>query len=249
MSIGVWIVLGLAVAAFLFFVTRASGGSRAGSDELDISSQFEKADALALELARQCVDLAEALPAIDEKSSWLLHEPVYDARTDFFDPPCVETGFEYYSGRCWTDYGGLAEVFSRWSYHEARVRLGLYGVRTTSVIPAADHIDIVFCDGDGNEPGLQLMRLCRVEENRWHIQSRSCGLGPNAGTFGIGTDDGRTRIMLASDPGGLDPPLRARDVADDPSLWTQWNVLVRARWSANREWREAAANCRHLTAS
>ena len=249
MSIGTWIVLGLAIAVFAFFASRVSGGSRAGSDESDISSQFKKADALALELARQCVDLAEELPVIDEQTSWLLHEPIYDARTDVFDPPCVESGFEYSSGRCWIAGEGLAEVFRRWSEDEARFRLGLTRPRTTSLIRAADYIDIVWCFYSVNEPGLETLRLCRVGENRWHRHVWSCGRGPGAGPVAIGTDDGKIQITLASDSGGLDPPLLARDVVEDSSLWTQRNAFVRARWSADPNWREAVTRCKHLPAN
>jgi hypothetical protein len=249
MSIGAWIVLGLAVAIVAFFASRAFGGSRAGSDESDLSSRFKAADALALELGRQCVDWAEALPVIDERTSWLLHEPIYDARTDVFDPPCVENGFEYSSGRCWVAGEGLGDVFRRWSGDEAQVRLGLSRPRTTSLIRAADYIDMVWCFYSVNEPGLQALRLCRVDANRWHKHVWQCGMGPSAGTVAIGTDDGKIQIRLASDSGELDPPLLARDVAEDPSLWTQWNALVRARRSADPNWREAVAHCKHLPAN
>lgn len=53
------------------------------------------------------------------------------------------------------------------------------------------------------------------------------------------------KIVLESDSSLVDPPLKAVDVALDPSLWTRRNATVRDRWAQNAAWRDAARLCTH----
>ena len=245
MPTGLWIVLALAAIGFMMFRSKGAGAARDTPEKSDLWTRWKQRDAMTPDVVKEGVRLAEALPIVDEGTSWLLHEPVYDARTDMFDPPCSAPDFEYSSGRCWTSREALADVFRSWAEFEAAIRLELMRPRTSSVIAASDHIDIVACLDSVNEPGVRVVRLSRVAADRWHTHVWTCGLAPGAGAVALGTSDGRMRMEFGSDSAQTDPPLRAADIAEDPSLWTRRNAQVRERWPTNGDWRDAAQLCTH----
>lgn len=245
MSTGVWVFLGLVVLAIAIFRSKGAPGAPKAPVETDLGKRFEEKDALAADLAKECASMAMALPIVDLHTSRLFHDPVYDAKNDLFDPPCKEQDFEYSSGRCWTSRESLPEVFRIWADHEAGFKTGLSRPRTGCVVPASDHIDVITCPYSINEPGLFVVRVSRVAEDRWHVHHWTCGLAPGASTMGLGIAGGKMKIVLESDSGLVDPPLKAVDVALDPSLWTRRNETVRDRWAVNAAWREAARLCTH----
>ena len=245
MPTGVWIFLGLVVLGFLISRSMGSGKPAGPSEKSDLGKKYDQKDILAVELAKEWAAKAMALPIVDQDTSWLFHEPNYDAKVDMFDPPCRDQDFSFESGRCWKTRDKLAEVFAIWADHEAGFQLGLSRPRTGAVIPAGDYIDIVNCLQSVNEPGLRIVRVSRVAEDRWHTQVWTCGLAPGAGDVGLAV--GNMRVHFSSDSSQVDPPLLATDVAQDPSLWTRRNALVRERWKSNGDWRDAAALCEHRT--
>src|SRR5258706_695085 len=155
-----------------------------------------------------------------------------------FDPPCRDRDFQFASGRCWETRDKLPEVFAIWAGHEASFKLGLSRPRTGAVIPAGEYIDIVNCRYSVNEPGLTVIRVSRVAEDRWHTQVWTCGLAPGAGDLGLAA--GNMKIHFTSDSAQVDPPLLATDVAQDPTLWTKRNEKVRERCLSNADWPDAA---------
>lgn len=240
MSAGVWIFLGLVAVAIAILLKGKNGGTKA-APENDVLSRFREQDALAPELVQECVRAAKALPIVDEKTSGLFHDPVYDARTDQFDPPCKENDFQWSTGNCWLTPDTVHEVFEVYADHEASFKLGLSRPRTACVVAADDHLDILLCPSSVNEPGLSVMRLSRVAEDRWHVYRYTCGFGAT----GMGIVGGNLKILLTSGADDMDPPLKAVDVAQDPTLWTRRNDRLRSRWTQNGHWRDAAALCTH----
>ena len=243
MSAGVWVFLGLVVVAIAILKGKSGGapGAAKAPPENDVLNRYTQKDALAPELVKDCVLAAKALPIVDEKTSALFHDPVYDAKTDQFDPPCKESDFEGSIGRCWLTPDTVHEVFEVYADHEASFKLGLSRPRTACVIATGDHIDILLCPYSVNEPGLSVMRLSRVAEDRWHVYRYSCGQG--AGGMAIAA--GNMKIVLTSDSDVMDPPLKAVDVAQDPALWTQRNERLRSKWILSGHWRDAARLCTH----
>ncbi len=242
MSTGAWIFLGLIVLVVV--IVRSSRAGRAASPaEPDLNTRFKNADAMKPELVKEGVRMAYALPIVDEGSSWLLHQPIYDARTDMFDPPCKESGFGYSSGNCWVSPESLPDEFQIWADQTASFRAGIGRPLVNVIVPAPEHLDIIACLNSVNEPGLRVIRLCRVAEDRWHSNVWSCALAPGANSIVMST--GRMHIELGADSSLIDPPLRAQDVAADPSLWTQRNARVRERWPKDGNWRDAASLCTH----
>lgn len=239
MSEGVWIFLGLVVLAVVILKVR-SGGSKA-SEEDSVENRYKKRDALAPVLLQECVRAAQALPILDEGTIGLLHDPVYDAKVDRFDPPCTEGDFQGTTGKCWRSPDTIHDVFEFYADQEASFRLELSRPRTNSVVAADDHIDVVHCHQSVNEPGVNVTRVCRVAEDRWHVHSFRCGM--EQGSLGIAAGD--MKILLASDSGLIDPPIKAVDVARDPALWTKREETLRGRWKMNGHYRDAARLCTH----
>ena len=216
--------------------------SSASSAEPDLNTRFKNSDAMVPELVKEGVRMAYALPIVDRDSSWLLHDPVYDARTDMFDPPCKESGFQF-SGSCWKSPETLPDTFAMWAERTASFRAGIGRPLVNVIVPAPEHLDIIACLDSVNEPGLRVIRLCRVAEDRWHTNVWSCALAPGANSMVMSA--GSMHIELSSDSSQLDPPLRAQDVAANPSLWTERCARVRERWPRDGNWRDAAALCTH----
>jgi hypothetical protein len=226
---GFWIVLVIAVIVFAIVSSSRAKAKRAEPrrTEPDLWERWKQADALKLELARDGVRMAEELLVVSETSSWLLHEPVYNARTDMFDTPCTERDFELPSGKCWETRAELSNTFHWWADQEAPFRLALSRPRSSVVIQAGEYLDIVKCYQSVNEPGMYVTRVCRTGENRWHTYTWSCG--------------------IATHRDGVDLALLAVDVAENPKLWLDRNATLRERWLRNGDWREAARLCRHKT--
>lgn len=246
MSTGFWIVLVLVALGIVMFRSTRSGPSQRVPAEPDLDTRFKNRDAMIPEVLKEAVRMAEALPIVDQATSWLLHEPVYDAKTDTFDPPCAAREFGDSAGRCWESIESLSTYFRNWwAEPTASFRTGISRPLTDVIVPARDHLDVISCFHSVNEPGLRVVRVTRVAEDRWHTHVWTCGFAPGANSMVMGTSDGRMRIELASAAGQVDPPLLARDVANDSSLWVQRNAAVRDRWPKDRNWREAAGLCTH----
>jgi hypothetical protein len=231
-----WILI---VIVVVVLATRRSSKTPA---EPTVSQRFAEVGALEPKLAAEGARMAEALPIVDKATSWLLHEPVLDARHGF-DPPCVASDFESSDGKCWQSRDALPEVFQQWAHDEAMIRLEMTGHRTSVLVPAAEHIDIIRCHYSVNEPGLGVVRICRVAEDKWHTIYFSCGMAPGANAMAL--QAGNMRIEVADDSAGIDPPLLATAVAENPSLWTERNDEVRRRWRLDGDWRDAVAMCKH----
>lgn len=235
MSAGVWVILGIIVVAI--FIAKNSKGE----EKNDVLDRFKEADALAPEIVKECVRAAQALPIVDEKTSWLLHDPVYDARTDQFDPPCKEKEFEWATGDCWLTPDSLPKAFEPYAEAEAQDRLKLSRPRHASFIVDNDHLDVVTCYESINEPGVYVRRVSRVGPERWHESFFRCGL--KHGEMGLAA--GNLKIMFGSDSEGVDPPIKAVDVAQDPTLWIKRTADLRRRGPSIGTWREAARLCGH----
>lgn len=244
MTTGVWIFLGLVVVALAILKGKgggASGGSKAAEDS-PVMKRFKEKDALVPQLVQECVRAARALPVVDPRTSPLFHDPVYDARSDQFDPPCKDGDFESSAGRCWKTADQIADVFGRYADAEASFKLQLSSPRVGCIVAADDHLDILHCDSSVNEPGLHVMRVSRVAEDRWHVYGYQCGMKQGPSGFAAGN----LKIQIAtSDADAMDPPLKAVDVARDPTLWTRRTEQVRRRWPQNDNWRYAAKLCTH----
>lgn len=239
MSDGVWVFLGLVVLAVVILKARG-GGSKAprGNDVMD---RYKKKDALVPELVQECVRAANALPIVDEKTSGLFHDPVYDARVDQFDPPCKEAGFNLSTGKCWLAPDRIHEVFESYADDEASFRLELSQPRHSCIVAANDHLDVIRCNYSVNEPGVNVMRVSRVAEDRWHVYRFRCGMEQQ----GMGILGGNMTILLTSDSDDTDPPIKAVDVAQDPTRWTRREEKLRGRWKVNGHYRDAARLCTH----
>lgn len=239
MSGGVWILLGLVVLAVVILKARG-GGSKAprGNDVMD---RYKKQDALVPELMQECARAAKALPIVDEKTSGLFHDPVYDARVDQFGPPCMEVDFDWSTGKCWLAPDKIHEAFESYAEDEASFRLDLSWPRTSCIVAANDHLDVIRCNYSVNEPGVNVMRVSRVAEDRWHVHHFTCGMKQG----GMGIAGGNVTILLTSDSGDTDPPIKAVDVARDPTQWTRREEKLRGRWKANRHYLEAVRLCTH----
>jgi hypothetical protein len=240
MSAGVWIFLGLVVVAFAILKNRGTGGAKA-PEKRSLTELFERKDALVPQIVQECVRAAQELPIVDSATSWLHHDPVYDARTDMFDPPCKDDDFRRSTGDCWLTLDTLPKAFERFAESEAGFRLELSRPRADTLVAAGDHIDVVTCVQSIDEPGVYVRRLSRVSEGRWHEHFFQCGMGNSA----MGLVAGNARIVLASGSDGVDPPIKAVDVAHDPSLWTRRTDELRRLWPSNADWRDATRLCDH----
>lgn len=242
MSDGVWIFLGLVVLAVVILKVKGGGGPKAPKED-GVMDRYRKRDALAPELVQECVRAAKALPILDEKTSGLFHDPVYDAKIDQFDPPCKESDFQFGVGRCWEGPDTIHKVFEFYADQEASFRLELSRPRTSCIVTANDHIDVLHCHQSVNEPGVNVMRVSRVAEDRWHVYSFRCGLEQGA----MGIAGGNMKTLLTSDSDLIDPPIKAVDVAQDPTLWTKREENLRSRWRLNGHYRDAVRLCTHKT--
>lgn len=238
MSDGVWIFLGLVALAVA--ILKHKGGAKAPPKN-DVLDLYKQADVLAPDIVKECVEAARALPILDEKTHGLFHDPVYDAKVDQFDPPCKDNEFKWTWGKCWLSPDTLPAVFEVYADQEARFRLGLSGPRVHCVVASDDHLDVLLCHGSVNEPGVNVIRVSRVAEDRWHVYSFRCGLeqGP------MGLVAGGVKILLSTDSDRMDPPIKALDVAQDPALWTTREETLRDRWKQNGHYRDAARLCEH----
>ena len=144
--------------------------------EPDLWERWEEADALKLELAKDGVRMAEALPVVSETATWLLHEPVYDARTDMFDAPCTQAGFEFSSGKCWETREQLPDTFRLVVDQEAPVRLGLSRPRSSVVIQAGEYLDIVKCyQKAATNQACTSRGFAVLASTYWHTYTWTCG--------------------------------------------------------------------------
>lgn len=239
MSDGVWIFLGFVVLAVVILKVKG-GGSKAPAKN-DVMDRFKQKDALVPEIVQECVRAAKALPIVDKATSPLFHEPVYDAKSDLFDPPCKENDFQWTTGRCWDGPDTIHKAFEMYADREASDRLGLARPRSSCMIPAGDHIDVIHCDYSVNEPGVSVLRVSRVAEDLWHVYQFTCGRAPGA----MGLSGGKAKLVLTSEDNGIDPPILAVDVAQDPTRWTQREEKLRRRWKLDGNWRDAARLCTH----
>jgi len=239
MSDGVWVFLGLVVLAAV--ILKVKGGGPRAAQNTGVLDTFKQKDFLAPEIVKECVRAAKALPIVDERTSPLFHDPVYDAKSDQFDPPCKENAFQGSSGGCWEGPETIYKSFESYADREASHRLGLSRPRTSCMIPSSDHLDVIHCDNSVKESGVSVIRVSRVAEDRWHVYHFTCGRAPG----GMGIAGGNVKIALMSEDLGIDPPILAVDVAQNPTLWTQREEKLRRRWKMDGHWRDAARLCTH----
>ena len=175
MSGGVWVFLGLVV--FAVVILKAKGGGSKAPQGNDVMDRYKKKDALVPELMQECVRAAKALPMRSTRrragSSTM---PVYDARVDQFELPCKEGDFNWSTGKRWLAPDRIHEAFESYANDEASFRLALSRPRTSCIVAANDHLDVIRCNYSVNEPGVNVMRVSRVAEDRWHVYHFTCGI-------------------------------------------------------------------------
>ena len=125
-----------------------------------------------------------------------------------FELPCKEGNFNWSTGKRWLTHR-IHEAFESYANDEASFRLALSRPRTSCIVAANDHLDVIRCNYSVNEPGVNVMRVSRVAEDRWHVYHFTCGIEQG----GMGIAGGNVTILLTSDSDDTDPPIKAVDVS------------------------------------
>ncbi len=207
----------------------------------DAAAKFDEVDARTPQLAAEYAAKTAALPILDAQRAPLLHEPVYDCVRNEFVVPCQDAEFDWDTGRCWLARAELPGQFERCAHDVLCAQLRLKLPQTMSAVFAPEHVDIVDAAEHADKPGLQVWRYVRVGPDRWHWHYFRAGGGSTTGRarapmFGI---------AFGTAPGRDDPPILARKVAANPSVWLEALPRMRESWRGNAVWRDAAARCTH----